>query len=427
MKVNSVSAKVFSNLVLQLFPIIISLVFIPLSIQLLGKSNWAKLTLGISVIFLSNYVSFGIGPTLTRRISSLWKNKQKLFRKEFEFAFYGVKMLSSIVFTIVLVVLVTLFLTEKYSLIKNYADLLFFIQCLICFIITFLIIPYRSGLEGLGDFHFLGIYRSIITSLLVLLPYITFLVLDASLLVVGFMLILTYILAFFVLKKRLRSQIGIRLKQERKNKISLKNSFFRESVQFGVFSLLNYIIVFSPRIIYPFNYSSIIVSDFVTLEDLFNRITILTGTISLIYFQVFSEYDLIKSETKKKVKRLLKRKIFLIFSILIVIVSSKRIVGWFISIWLGTDYSVFMEDNYYLLMVGLVCFNLNILLMRPLQAMGYEKIVNYIVGVAALLFLIGVIVMMYFQLINYHYLLLMFISLGIFSSLIWYTIKQKLI
>ena len=89
-----------------------------------------------------------------------------------------------------------------------------------------------------------------------------------------------------------------------KSILKINNDFLKETFFFSLFFLTSAIVLFFDRFYYPIFFDTEIISDQVTMLDLFNRIAIITGTISLVYFSAisvwFNEGKLNKIKTNLK-------------------------------------------------------------------------------------------------------------------------------
>ncbi len=412
---DKVFKKAIFNIGFQVFPIFVALTLTPFLINGLGKSIWAKYSIGVSLIFLSNYFSFGIGPTLNRRVSEIIGKKQ--FDSITNILFQSVSfsyILGLSFFIIFQLLLISLFNFFELSILTDINDFRFYFVTIFTFFIVLLIIPYRSLLESFSDFYFLAIMRGITSSMLFIIPSFFLFLFNTSLLSIGITLFVFYtilLLLYYLRVKSFESSNGF----SSPNIFNLKCvvgvskidfSFISETIYFSIFFLTSATVLFFDRFYYSLYYNTEIISDQVTLLDLFNRVSIITGTISLVYFSAISVWY--QENKLDLIKKNLKKQLAIVFFIFLVIISiAYFFIGDILNLWLGKSYSKFIEVNSLKLLVATFFVNFTILLIRPLQSIGLVKSVSKVLFFSTLLYVLIVFFLGYFNKIEYHYFALL--------------------
>lgn len=382
------SKKVFKkaifNIGFQIVPIVLALILTPYLIETMRKDFWAKYSIGISLIFLSNYFSFGIGPTLNRRVSEIIGLRENHRIKEELKECVSFSYLIGVIFFFILHII--LFLSYKlhiFSILQNIEDYCFYFIILCVFFFAFIIIPYRSLLESLSDFYFLAIARAVTSSSLFLIPfaYLHFRIISLKEIAITLLIfyVFLYFFYFFRAKKHQKKQEFIIYNplnlELLRSVFNFEIGFLKETFWFSIFFFTSAIVLFFDRFYYPIFFKTEIIADQVTLLDLFNRVAIITGTISLVYFSAISVWY--QEKNLLRIQKNLKAQLFIVSAIFtgILLVSYfflEIILKW----WLGFSYSVFMANNSYNLLLGVLLINFTILIVRPLQAIGKIKEVS---------------------------------------------------
>ena len=428
----SVFKKTLFNISFQIVPIVIALLLTPYLINNLGKDLWAKFATGVSIVFLSNYFSFGIGPTLNRRVSEvIGLNQNARIGKELREC-TSLSILLGVVFFIILsITLYASFASRTFSILQSKSDFQFYFIILLVFVIAFVIIPYKSLLESFSDFYFLALARAITASSLFVIPAIFVWLKEFSLIKIATVLAMFYIVLFSTYyirvvshqRKFLFKLISPYSKAFLMSLFKFDRNFLVETFFFSLFFLTSAVVLFYDRFYYPIFFDTEIIADQVTLLDLFNRVAIITGTISLIYFSAISVWY--NEGQIDKIKVNLKRQLALVGLVFVfVILVSHYFLGDILSWWLGKSYSTFIRDNAFQLLLGVLAVNFTILLIRPLQAVGEIKKVSLILVISTIVYLCMVTFFGVFKAIEYHYLAFL-VKAGVDLSVLAYFLKRK--
>ncbi|MFC5047734.1 hypothetical protein ACFSTE_05640 [Aquimarina hainanensis] len=413
-KSNNVFKKAIFNIAFQIIPILLALILTPFLINGMGKDFWAKYSTGISLIFLSNYFSFGIGPALNRRVSEV------IGLKKYDKILYELKecvsfsyFLGIVFFIILQIVLLLAYKLGNFSILKTGSDFSFYQITIFNFFLVFIIIPYRSILESFSDFYFLAIVRAITAAMLFLIPFIYILLFGVSLKGIAMMLSVFYCMLYsvyyfrvFQFKNKFHFKLPSPIGKEFLVRIfKFDLSFLKETFYFSLFFLTSAIVLFFDRFYYAVFFNTIIISDQVTMLDLFNRVAIITGTISIVYFSAISVWY--QEKNLEKIRKNLQTQIIGVFCIFFIVVIFSyfflnSILGW----WLGESFSLFIEKNSFSLLFATILTNFVILLVRPLQAIGLIKVVSLFLVFTTIIYICIVIFLGYLKEIEYHYLAL---------------------
>nr|WP_286942409.1 hypothetical protein [Allomuricauda sp.] len=139
--------------------------------------------------------------------------------------------------------------------------------------------------------------------------------------------------------------------------------------------------------------------------DLFNRAAIVTGTISLVYFSAISVWY--NEENFLRIKKNLRFQFtvvaFLFTAIIIFsIFFLKDLMAW----WLSESFSDFIANVSFPLLLGILLINFEILMIRPLQAIGQINKVNRWLVFSTSTYVAMILFIGFFELIYYHYIAL---------------------
>ncbi|MGB5497747.1 MAG: hypothetical protein WBM77_02330 [Maribacter sp.] len=430
------SKKVFNkaifNIAFQIVPIAAALILTPYLINNMGKDLWAKFATGVSIVFLSNYFSFGIGPTLNRRVSELiGLNDNHRIGNELKECTALSIVLGIAFFIFLQVVLYIGYGTNAFSILQTKTDFQFYSIILLVFVIAFAIIPYKSLLESFSDFYFLAITRAIAASMLFIIPSLFVLFDEISLVMISMVLAIFYLAlyaAYYIRAMAHQQNFSFNIVSPYslgfiKSIFKINSDFLKETFFFSLFFLTSAIVLFFDRFYYPIFFDTKILSDQVTLLDLFNRVAIVTGTISLVYFSAISVWY---NEGKiNKIKTKLKRQFLMIGLVfLLIILVGYFFLGDILHWWLGDSYSDFIENNSFFLLLGVLSVNFTILLIRPLQAVGEIKTVSLFLVMTTIVYLCIVIALGINHVIELHYIALL--TKAFFDMLIFtYLLKRK--
>lgn len=429
------SKKVFKkalfNIGFQVVPIAAALILTPYLIENMGKDFWAKYSTGISLVFLSNYFSFGIGPTLNRRVSQIIGLKQNYriqaeLRECVSFSY----LLGLAFFILLQAILYASYISESFSILRTDQDYVFYCIVLCVFFLSFLIIPYKSLLESFSDFYFLAIARAITAAMLFLVPFLYISLFDVSLTGISTTLLFIYVilyLLYFVRAKSYEGKLSFKMIspvnwEMAKGLFRFELGFLKETIWFSIFFATSAIVLFFDRFYYPLFFDTRTISDHVTLLDLFNRVAIVTGTISLVYFSAISVWY--QENNLRRVTANLKLQLIgvgLLFFVIALV--SYFFLDTILLWWLKSSYSNFIESNGFRLLIGTLLVNYTILLIRPLQAIGEIKQVSVWLMSSTLLYLIIVLFLGAFYLIDYHFVA--FITKALIDVIILVTLLRR--
>lgn len=424
--------KAIFNIAFQIVPIAAALLLTPFLISTMGKDLWAKFATGVSIVFLSNYFSFGIGPTLNRRVSEIigLKENERIGKELKECTALSI-VLGIAFFVILQTALYFGYQTNVFSILQSETDFHFYFIILLVFVLAFAIIPYKSLLESFSDFYFLAIARAISASMLFIIPALFVLFKEMSLVKVAVALAVFYVILYGVYYLRViahQQKFSFRIISPYsigflKSLFKINRGFLKETFFFSLFFLTSAIVLFFDRFYYPIFFDTKIMSDQVTMLDLFNRIAIITGTISLVYFSAISVWY---NERKiDKIKANLKRQFMMIGLVFVLVIFvSYFFLGDILHWWLGESYSNFIKNNAFHLLLGVLSVNFTILLIRPLQAIGEIKIVSLLLVISTIVYLCIVIIFGLQKTIELHYIA--FLTKALFDIVAFtYLLKRK--
>ncbi len=424
--------KAIFNIAFQIIPIATALLLTPYLINTMGKDLWAKFAIGVSIIFLSNYFSFGIGPTLNRRVSELiGLNENHKIGSELKECTALSIVLGVLFFIVLQSVLFFGYQNNVFSILQSKADFQFYFIVLLVFIIAFAIIPFKSLLESFSDFYFLAITRAIAASMLFIIPFLFVVLGKISLVLIsgalGVFYLLLYI-AYYIRVLAHENKFSFKMVSPYsigflKSLFKINGEFLKETFFFSLFFLTTAVVLFFDRFYYPVFFDTQIMSDQVTMLDLFNRIAIVTGTVSLVYFSAISVWY--NEGRLKKIKTILKTQ----YQVILVAFLLIGLVGYFflgdiLYWWLGGSYSDFIGQNAFFLLLGVLSVNFTVLLIRPLQAVGEIKTVSLFLVMTTIVYLCIVIILGINHSIELHFMALL-VKAFLDSVIFTYLLKRK--
>jgi O-antigen/teichoic acid export membrane protein len=380
------SNKAFFNVIIQIIPITVALITIPLAINNLGKPLWYLFTLGLTVILLPNYFSFGIGPFLTRDLST----KDDFMQSSSWLGSISLIKVMGLLFFILTNFYFYFSELEKPFLIKS-DQFYFFFFFNFSSIVYFFLIPLRSIFESKQDFYFLGTIRAVFTSLLMLIPVFSY----NSIWFCSFIILILSLFQFFVYLLRLKYYHNQNIKGLfiGFSKIEMKKTILK-TWPFGGYLFVWSILLYSDRFILKSHTDIEILSDHVTMQDLFNRLAIISGNLTAVFYPFISK----NKDNPLFIDKYYKKQIFLIsisfISLLFILMFALKP---FLTFWLKNKYSFYIDDFSFLYLIGIMIFNFSIIQVRTLQAIGFEVFVLKILILTSIFYLISVFIVGYFN------------------------------
>ena len=360
-----VSRKALFNVAIQIIPILASLFAIPISISNLGKPLWFFYSLGITFLFLPNYFAFGAGPYLVR---NLVQKNNFLLSKKWKGCISAI-IISSIIY--VLFSSAFLFTTRNQDAFTlNSSEKFFYAFFILSGLMIYIMILFKAILESKEDFYFLGTARAFFTTGLIVIPVLSF----QQEWHYALSVFLWSIIYVFVCGNRI-GNLGAKWMQNKNLIISKQNliEYVNEVWPFGVYLFCWSFFLFFDRIIFKFFIDKNILSDHVTMQDLFNRVAIISGNISLVYYPTLSEKA---NQTKVFLQHYFKQLYYVLFAFAAIIIISSIFLEKALSFWLKDDFSTYISNNALVYLVGIIVFNFSIIQVRALQAKNKEKLVT---------------------------------------------------
>ena len=360
-----VSRKALFNVAIQIIPIQASLFANPTSISNLGKPLWFFYSLGITVLFLPNYFAFGAGPYLVR---NLVQKNNFLLSKKWKGCISAI-IISSIIY--VLFSSAFLFTTRNQDAFTlNSSEKLFYVFFILSGLMIYIMILFKAILESKEDFYFLGTARAFFTTGLIVIPVLSF----QQEWHYALSVFLWSIIYVFVCGNRV-GNLGAKWTQNKNLIISKQNliEYVNEVWPFGVYLFCWSFFLFFDRIIFKFFIDKNILSDHVTMQDLFNRVAIISGNISLVYYPTLSDKA---NQTKLFLKHYFKQLYYVLFAFAAIIIISSIFLEKALNFWLKDDFSTYISNNALVYLAGIIVFNFSIIQVRALQAKNKEMLVS---------------------------------------------------
>ena len=377
-----VSRKALFNVAIQIIPILASLFAIPISISNLGKPLWFFYSLGITFLFLPNYFAFGAGPYLVR---NLVQKNNFLLSKKWKGCISAI-IISSIIY--VLFSSAFLFTTRNQDAFTlNSSEKFFYAFFILSGLMIYIMILFKAILESKEDFYFLGTARAFFTTGLIVIPVLSF----QQEWHYALSVFLWSIIYVFVCGNRI-GNLGAKWMQNKNLIISKQNliEYVNEVWPFGVYLFCWSFFLFFDRIIFKFFIDKNILSDHVTMQDLFNRVAIISGNISLVYYPTLSEKA---NQTKVFLQHYFKQLYYVLFAFAAIIIISSIFLEKALSFWLKDDFSTYISNNALVYLVGIIVFNFSIIQVRALQAKNKERLVTLHLIVILALYILFVLLL----------------------------------
>jgi O-antigen/teichoic acid export membrane protein len=235
-------------------------------------------------------------------------------------------------------------------------------------LITYFIIISKATLESKNDFYFLGFVRAIFASGLIIFPIFSF---DSE----WYYSLLVFLWSFFYLgaymirlgKKRVRLMFKLPKSVEKRTLLE----FIKEVWPFGLFLVCWSFFLFFDRMLFKFYIDKQTLADHVTMQDLFNRVAIISGNISLVYYPTLSK---VTSVPKQFLSYYYKQVAIVLFFFFVILITSFFILDEALQLWLKREYSSYIGDNAIIYLIGIITFNFSIIQIRAMHAQKKEKV-----------------------------------------------------
>ena len=373
MKSSLVLKNSFINLSTQIIPILIAIIFIPISIKLLGNEQFGIYSLIITLIVIFNYINFGIAPATTKEVSKyIALNENSKVNSLIINSFV-------IMCSIGLICLLTLFLFSNdiaILLTKNNLELSIITAKLLKILgymspFIMLVIFFRSILEAKQQFLITSLNRALLNSFIFISPSILYLNKNFTLVQVFWFLFLIYFISVIILLHFTIKNFNIQLKD-----FTIQHS--KSLVSIGIWMMISSIsgigLYYADRYFIAILVSAIAVAYYVASYDLVTRLNIISGSLTSALFPAFSHWY----ETKEYDK--IVKNIIFVSKLIVILVS---IIGFLIIIfaklfllyWINLEYSQNSSTIMQILVIDVLFNTLSVVPFRALSAIGYHKFV----------------------------------------------------
>lgn len=372
MQTNKVINNSIINLLTQIVPIFVAIVFIPISIKALGNELFGVYSLSVTFIVLFNYLNFGIAPATTKEIS---KNLAKenyaivislLLNSFFIMLFIG--MVISFLFNTYNLEIATLMSKDK-TLIIILSELIRLLGIMSSFIM--IVIFLRSVLEAKQIFLVTSLNRAFLNSIIFISPIIVYIdgynILSIFKLLIFIYIFSTLILGIVVYNMFLKGN---------KLTFSLKDSKILLHIGFWMMlsSLAGIGLYYADRFIIGAIISATAVAYYVAAYDLVTRLNIISGSLTSALFPAFSHWFELGEKEKIRNAIIFVSKIILFLvagvSFLLIIYSK-----FFLYLWINEEYSIHSYLILQLLTIGVLFNTLSVVPFRALSAIGFPNLV----------------------------------------------------
>ena len=359
------------SLGLQVLPILIALIYIPLNLSYLGASLWGVYNLSISMLFMTMYVNFGIGPAVNRIIA-----QNRSLRFQIKLVHSGLFLNLLLVFIIVPTLLFLNDYIISYSIAeslissgeKEISNLFFWTS--LSSGVYILISYFRNIHEGKQNFLLVSILRALISSLLIVSPlfFSTDEISNAGFLI--FIILTLFLLLYFFLFTR--EYFFFSLKKVSKN---IMRILLKDGSLITIHSFVNPVFIFFDRFIIGNILGTVSVGIYTSIYDVVSRMIIVPSSISNAYFPAISNnYKSIKLSSKILFNGL--KFNLIVSSIALIILVTYG--NWLLENWLGIE----VEFKFLIPILSLAYFvkGFNLIFLKYYQAMAkfkYTNLLNY--------------------------------------------------
>lgn len=360
------------NLLAQIIPVLIALIFIPISIKVLGSELFGIYSLVVTLIVLFNYLNFGIAPATTKEVSRYlakrdFKTVTSLILNSF-FIMLLIGMILAFIFITFNDDIASYMLKEK-SLITILSRLLEQLGILSPFLM--IVIFLRSVLEANHMFLITSVTRAFLNSTIFIAPIIIYINRFDVFSIFKFIIVVYIITSLF-----LGTVVYKFFFKEYKFSFNIKDGKLLFNVGFWMMisSLAGIGLYYADRFIIGAVISALAVSYYVAAYDLVTRLNIISGSLTAALFPAFAHWQ--ETGEKDKIKKAIvfvSKVILLIVSIVsfLLIVNAKD----FLYLWINEDFS---QNSYLilqLLTIGVLFNTLSVVPFRALSAIGFPDVV----------------------------------------------------
>ena len=394
MKTNKIISNSIINLSMQIIPIFIAIIFIPISIKALGNELFGVYSLIVTFIVLFNYLNFGIAPATTKEISkNLAKNNHKMVLSLLVNSFL-MMLLIGIMISIIFITYnndIAIVMLKEEKLVTILSELIFLLGVMSPFLM--IVIFLRSALEAKQIFLVTSVNRAFLNSLIFISPIIVY--------IDGFNIVSVFKLLIFVYMFSVMILTIIVYKEFLKDKeftFRIKDSKNLLSIGFWMMlsSLAGIGLYYADRFMIGSIISATAIAYYVAAYDLVTRLNIVSGSLTSALFPAFAHW--FELEEKEKIRNAV---IFVskIILFLVAIVGFLLIVyaKSFLYLWINEEYS----NNSYLILqlltIGVLFNTLSVVPFRTLSAIGFPNIVAIVYIIEMPIF----VIITYFLIIKY--------------------------
>lgn len=407
MQTNKVISNSIINLVTQIIPIFIAIVFIPISIKALGSELFGVYSLTVTFIVLFNYLNFGIAPATTKEIAkNIAKKNKNMVMSLLINSFFMMLSIGT--------VLSLIFFTFNYdiaSLILKKTNLILILSKLITLLgilapFLMIVIFLRSVLEAKQMFLVTSLNRVFLNSIIFISPIIVYMdgydILSVFKLLTFIYIFSAIILSIIVYKEFLKDNKLI---------FSIKDSKVLLTV--GLWMMLSSLagigLYYADRFIIGSIISATAIAYYVAAYDLVTRLNIISGSLTSALFPAFAHWFELGEKEKIRSAIIFVSKIILflvaIVSFLLIIYSKT-----FLYLWIDEEYSINSYLVLQFLTIGVLFNTLSVVPFRAISAIGFPNIVA----------VVYIIEMPIFVTITYY----LIIKYGLIGAVIGYNLRS---
>jgi O-antigen/teichoic acid export membrane protein len=361
---NKLKINTLFNIAGNILPAVAAMVFLPLIMKNLGDESFAVFLLILIIVGTSGIFDFGIGRSITQKISS-----EKDIHLKAEIFISSLVGLLFISFIINILLFILFLLLRETS--EIYAEM-FRIFWLLSFSIVFslLNVSTKSYLEGMHLFRDINIYKTLTgLTIFVFAYYIT--KQSNDIIYITLMILIVRILHFYLLLKNILKLESFSLKYKYFN-ISMLKELFSNGKWFAISNIIGPLTMYMDRFIISGLLAASIFNYYALSMEVAVKILIFPMSIMSVFFPILVTYynernfDSIRKTTKKMYLYIF----FLIGLPLILLFNYSEL---FLTLWIDENFALNANHTFRIILLGVIVSSLTQVSFTLLQATKKAK------------------------------------------------------
>lgn len=361
---NKLKINTLFNIAGNILPAVAAMLFLPLIMKNLGDESFAVFLLILIIVGTSGIFDFGIGRSITQKISS-----EKDIQLKAEIFISSLVGLLFISFIINIVLFILFLLLRETS--EIYAEM-FRIFWLLSFSIVFslLNVSTKSYLEGMHLFRDINIYKTLTgLTIFVFAYYIT--KQSNDIIYITLMILIVRILHFYLLLKNILKLESFSLEYKYFN-ISMLKELFSNGKWFAISNIIGPLTMYMDRFIISGLLAASIFNYYALSMEVAVKILIFPMSIMSVFFPILVTYynernfDSIRKTTKKMYLYIF----FLIGLPLILLFNYSEL---FLTLWIDENFALNANHTFRIILLGVIVSSLTQVSFTLLQATKKAK------------------------------------------------------